>query len=265
MKIHFAFLFAVIILSTLTSACEPECRHAIAKAFSERYLEVVQDALDDLQGTLNVNLGMVPIPDQLTEVIPSRNVLDGIRTTVEDGIEGFMDLLKSGNETLEKNIYFVMFASDAPFKGDCNNPPRLERKMPPHGESWTLDECERMDYICGNPPSICHFLSEIKERIVSALTRRLKQDVQFGSGRLFQKLAPAVKECVRSIITEYGAGSLLKDPSVMAYINVLVTDMMKDLDAWSNTRVEHLCISDNKQDLCSGWDEALITEILRWP
>lgn len=142
----------------------------------------------------------------------------------------------------------------------------------------------KMDYICGNPPSICHHLDQvhawagvddvyqgkyscsiqIKGRIVDYIRARLKDETLFGSGNLFKNIAPAIKEQVRGTIRRYGAGSLLKDPSVAAYINVMATNTMHTLDKWSRDTVDSLC-TDPSDELCHGWDEQVIPEILKWP
>lgn len=123
-------------LAGIASACEPECRHSIAEAFAERYIPVVQRSVSDLNDLLYENLYNVPIPEKLLEFVPEDVLRQGVRDNLENGLETFVDQLN-----VTDGIYLTLFSGDEPFKGDCNDPPRLTRKKPPVGESWTLEEC----------------------------------------------------------------------------------------------------------------------------
>lgn len=131
------FVFANLLWMTL--ACEPECRHAIAQAFAERYVPVMQLVVSDLHDALDANLYNVSIPEQLAAIVPETELRDGLRSDLDEGLDEFMS--QATGEVFENGIYQAIFSGDAPFKGDCNNPPRLTRKKPPPGESWTLEEC----------------------------------------------------------------------------------------------------------------------------
>ena len=87
----------------------------------------------------------------------------------------------------------------------------------------------------------------------------------FGSGLLFQNLAPNMKRTVHSTIINYGAGSLLTDPDVMAYVNTIISNTIRTLDVWSHTTVQEICTKPEDDIVCDGWDEVVIPEILRWP
>lgn len=45
-----------------------------------------------------------------------------------------------------------------------------------------MADCHAMDYICGNPPSICHFLPMIKTRIERKLAEQLEIMIAGSSG-----------------------------------------------------------------------------------
>ncbi|KAI8146261.1 hypothetical protein BJV82DRAFT_601115 [Fennellomyces sp. T-0311] len=254
--------FLTLIVS-LASACEPLCRHAISQVFADRYIPVIHLAVNDLHESLNTNLYNVSIPTKLLNLVPEKVLQDGIRNTVEDGLDDFT--MQTTGDILEEGIYQTIFSGDEPFKGDCNNPKRLDRKKPNEGEEWTREECAKMDYRCGNPPSICHFLDLIKERIVVYLRGHLMEQTMFGSGLLFQNLAPNMKQSIHSDIINYGAGSLLTDPDVMAYVNTIISNTIRTLDEWSHTTVQDICTKPEDQIVCDGWDEVVIPEILRWP
>ncbi|KAG2225751.1 hypothetical protein INT45_011419 [Circinella minor] len=251
------------LVASLTSACEPLCRHAISQTLADRYIPVIHLAVNELHESLNTNVYHITIPDKLSNTVPEKELQDGIRNTIEDGLDDFT--MQATGAMLEEGIYQTLFSGDQPFKGDCNSPKRLDRKKPNEGEDWTREECEKMDYICGNPPSICHFLDMIKTRIVVYLRGYLMEQTQFGSGLLFQSLAPNMKQSIHSTIIRYGAGSLLTDADIMAYVNNIISNTIHSLDVWSHTTVQDICARPEDSDICDGWDEMVIPEILRWP
>ncbi|KAI9469312.1 hypothetical protein BDB00DRAFT_863164 [Zychaea mexicana] len=259
----FKRLITLTFLVSLASACEPLCRHAISQAFADRYIPVIHLAVTDLHEALNTNLYNITIPSKLLDVVPEKELQDGIRNTVQDGLDDFT--MQSTGDILQEGIHQTIFSGDEPFKGDCNNPKRLDRKKPKEDEEWTREECAKMDYICGNPPSICHFLDMIKGRIVVYLRAHLKEQTQFGSGLLFQNLAPNMKQAVHSTMIRYGAGSLLTDADIMAYVNNIISNTIRVLDVWSHTTVQDICAKPEDQAVCGGWDDVVIPEILRWP
>ncbi|CAO3652966.1 unnamed protein product [Cunninghamella echinulata] len=167
---------------------------------------------------------------------------------------------------LQNNIYSVIFNdAEKPFKGDCGAPPKkLTRKTPPPGESWTLQECEAMDYICGNPPSICHFLELIKQRIIDRMKILLEEPVQFD-GIIFKSLAQDTKQTIQGLMVKYGAGSLLRDQSVFGYINNIIRDIMITFDEWVQSDIKNLCQDPDQELFCGGWDNDIKYDILQFP
>ncbi|KAI9312571.1 hypothetical protein BX666DRAFT_1984298 [Dichotomocladium elegans] len=245
-------------------ACEPECRHNLAAAFATQYAPVIRLAADELQGALSSSFSNVTVPDTVSAVVP-----DGaIQRSFTSGLSKTLDLFveqATGPNILEKGIYSVMFAEEHPFKGDCNHPARLKRKMPPKGESWTREECEKMDYICGNPPSICHFLPMVKDRIVRRIQEQLTEFATFDEGFLVKNVVHAVKQSTYNAMSQYGAGSMVDDPRVNSYIDELVSSALRALKFWAAVDVAELCSRPGQKDACNGWDEIIIPEILRWP
>ncbi|KAF9399232.1 hypothetical protein BGZ94_005767, partial [Podila epigama] len=79
---------------------------------------------------------------------------------------------------LYRTIFDVIFFDEPKFKGDCNEPHRVDQ--PPLGVNWTMSDCHAMNYICGNPPSICHFMPMIKTRIVRKLKEQLVAKMDGG-------------------------------------------------------------------------------------
>lgn len=143
-------------LISVVFGCEPQCRKGVAHAFAEFYTPVVQLAVDGLQDTFSSTLFNVTVPQHLSAFVPEDALTASVLGDLSETLKLFVD--QATGKPLQDGIFAVMFSEADPFKGDCNHPRRLTRNMPPPGESWTREECEKMDYICGNPPSICHFL-----------------------------------------------------------------------------------------------------------
>ncbi|KAL0094273.1 hypothetical protein F4703DRAFT_1817477 [Phycomyces blakesleeanus] len=259
-----ALVVFTALFAGLTLACEPDCRHGLANDFSKFYSPVLQMAIDELHEKLAAELTKpITIAEQLSVVVYEENIREDVRTNIGPALKGFV--AEAVGKKLEDGIFKVMFAEELPFKGDCNNPKRIDRKMPPPGESWTREECEKMDYICGNPPSICHFLPDIKLRIVGRIRQQLHDYARYQQGLLFRTIAQAYRQSVHNTLVKYGAGSMTNDPSVMAYVNTLISGAGNATEDWLVEDVSELCTRPAQKELCDGWDEKIIPEILKWP
>ncbi|KAI8089764.1 uncharacterized protein BX664DRAFT_333833 [Halteromyces radiatus] len=258
-------LAVVALVATMVSGCEPPCRRGVAQAFADSYAPVVQDAVSQLHSTLKTNLFQsITVPVQITSVVPEDSIKDAVLRAVQETLEIYTN--RATGKPLTTGIYNVMFNEQDPFKGDCNHPKRLNRTMPPEGVSWTLDECDHMDYICGNPPSICYHLQMVKTRIIGRIKNQLTDNATFDDGLLVHSLVLNIKRAVHSVMTHYGAGSMTDNVHVMEYANSLVSNAIKTLGEWVNTDVQSLCDgSASESSHCSGWDPQIKLEILKWP
>ncbi|KAI8066336.1 hypothetical protein BC940DRAFT_65185 [Gongronella butleri] len=256
---------ALALFSTLALGCEPECRRGVAKAFADVYAPVVKDTVTQLREELRSNLfANTPLPEQIANVVPESDLKEQVLAVVSSTLDEFSN--RATDKPLAQGIFSVMFAEDKPFKGDCNHPRRLTRNMPPAGESWTLEECEKMDYICGNPPSICYHLKMVKERVIGRIKTQLTDHATFDDGLLVHSLVSAIKRSVHTVLTHYGAGSMADNMHVMDYANKLVSNGIRVLDGWINTDVKQLCDGNTAQSShCVGWDAEIKKEILKWP
>ncbi|KAF7723972.1 hypothetical protein EC973_001488 [Apophysomyces ossiformis] len=241
--------------TTSVLACEPLCRRGLAQAFAEHYAPVIQLTVDDLQTPLQAAYDEVPVPPQLQLLAPEAAFRQTMKFDLQTALQRFV--IEASGSTLEDGIYQVMFNEQDPFKGDCNNPRRLNRKMPPPGDA--------MDYICGNPPSICHFLDMIKLRIIGRIKQQMKEHATLGRGLLFRLLSNSVKEAIQKVLVENGSNRIPRDPSVMAYVNDLLSKAAKSMDDWIANDVQALCTRADQDDACNGWDEEIVPEILKWP
>ncbi|KAI9321552.1 hypothetical protein BX666DRAFT_1903559 [Dichotomocladium elegans] len=260
------FKSTLTVLATMAVAalaCEPECRHGVAHAFAENYVPVVRIAVDDLRDTFTSSLFNATFPAHVAAIVPEPVLRNSVSASISETLDVFVD--KATGSTLESGIFSVMFSEEKPFKGDCNNPPRLTRKMPPAGESWTLEECAKMDYICGNPPSVCYFIDEIKQRINRRIITQLQGYANHDSGELVQSIIQAVKQTTHAVMYQYGAGSMIDDPRVTMYIDILTSNAIESLDIWASKELLDICVTEKYDHACNSWTEDIKPEILKWP
>ncbi|ORX52403.1 hypothetical protein DM01DRAFT_1323561 [Hesseltinella vesiculosa] len=254
-------ILLLLLQISFINACEPPCRHAIAKAFSDQYRPLVHHLFAQLDLPLTRPIHYHALPESLVDAVPANELESMLTAAVRGNVKTFE---QNTTDNLESEIYNVMFNEDKPFKGDCSSPPRLKRKMPPEGQSWTMEECELMNYRCGNPPSICHFLDLIKDRIVGRIQSVLRDSIVYG-GPLYQPLGLDTKKAIQDTTIKYGGASLLKDQSIPAYTNDLIVSYRKALEAWVTDHVDSMCTNSAQATYCSGWEDELKIEILKWP
>ncbi|KAI7862823.1 hypothetical protein BDF14DRAFT_1876517 [Spinellus fusiger] len=252
---------------TTVLACEPECRHGLAEDFAKHYTPVIEQTVQGLGLSLSNAFANTTVPGLVSAVVPEDQLKASLVSALHVTLSDF--LVGATGRTLNDGIFSVMFAEKDPFKGDCNDPKRVDRKMPPPGESWTREECKLnchlMDYICGNPPSICHFLPLVKERIVGRIQSQLTDHALYDNGILVRSLVHNTEHAVMYALTHYGAGSLQEDPSVVHLVNTLRSHIITGLDKWVGEDVKTLCKKPTQKEVCHGWDEKIKDEILIWP
>lgn len=122
-----------------------------------------------------------------------------------------------------------------------------------------------MDYRCGNPPSICYFLEDVKSRCVGRMRRQLTQYASFDNGALVRNLVRNTRKSVYSTLSNNGVGKLSENAQVESYIAKLVSATIRVLDLWVADDIRELCEKPSQQDLCNSWDDAIKKEILKWP
>lgn len=140
---------ALAALAAVVSACEPECRHGVATDFATSYHGAIAHTLQLLKPELTKFSVHDTLPSQISAAVSE----DALRAGIEAGVATSIDKMLTAvtGESLDK-LYYAELFNPAPgkdvFKGDCNaivpetGKPRLDRRMPPKGESWTLEECK---------------------------------------------------------------------------------------------------------------------------
>jgi hypothetical protein len=131
----------LLLAASSVLACEMDCRRGLSRDFAGFYVPVIKDSISDLHSQLTKSIEKVAVPTVITDQFDKSELMDDIEQSIESSLNEFVTLAISQSR-LAEGFYQVMFNEELPYKGDCNNPRRLTRKMPPPGESWTLDECK---------------------------------------------------------------------------------------------------------------------------
>lgn len=246
------------------SACEMDCRRGVSRNFAGFYVPVIKDSITDLHSQLTKSIEKVPVPGAITSQLEKSELLEDIEESIETSLNEFVALATSQSK-LAEGFYQVIFNEELPYKGDCNHPKRLTRNMPPKGESWTMDECRKMDYRCGNPPSICYFLEDVKQRCIGRMRRQLTEYASFDNGALVKSLVRDTRKSIYGTLSNNGVGKLSENNQVESYIAKLVSATIRTLDIWVADDVRQLCEKPSQKELCNSWDEEIRLEILKWP
>ncbi|KAG0225704.1 hypothetical protein BGW41_004579 [Actinomortierella wolfii] len=176
-----------VLAPTTVQACERECQQNVSHAFADKY----QNISDSYYSYLGENIEkyvLWGIPESAYTKAESDNAV----ATFKDAVE---EARKAWALKIYPNVFTSIFADEPKFKGDCNHPKRVTQ--PPLGVWWKLEDCHQMDYICGNPPSICHFMPMIKKRIREKFIRMLQESVDGDESDLYSNyLGPALDKVV---------------------------------------------------------------------
>ncbi|KAI8378881.1 hypothetical protein EDC96DRAFT_493510 [Choanephora cucurbitarum] len=245
-------------------ACEMDCRRGVSKGFAHFYGPVIEESVNNLQLKLTDATSKVSVPSIITQNIDGSEVTSDLENSIKYSLDNFTTMA-TADSRLAEGFYQVIFNEELPYKGDCNNPKRLTRKMPPPGESWTMDECRKMDYRCGNPPSICYALEDVKQRCIGRMRRQMIDYSSPETGALVRSLVLGVRKSVRGSLQKGAAGKLIDNAEVGNYITKLVAVINRDLSDWVNEDVRQLCDKPSQKELCNSWDDEIRKEILRWP
>ncbi|CAG8654419.1 247_t:CDS:1 [Acaulospora colombiana] len=243
------FAFSTLLLTTTpVKACEASCQNGISKAFSDAYSieidKIYSNYIADLKNSSSLFDGFK------AHTTLKKETIDAIVTAVTDQGKSF----ESGLTDLVKNS---IFNEKPQFKGQCQNPLRVTQ--PPAGVNWTLSDCEKQDYICGNPPAICHFMSTIvKPRIVSDIDNSFSKVV--SSDDFLNSISAAIGKVASN---EGLSGSDLE-----SYVDH-VTDNFKDtIQGFESSFVGEFCkVTDNKKNetACDKYDSDIKLLLLSFP
>ncbi|KAF9213536.1 hypothetical protein BGZ59_005187 [Podila verticillata] len=225
MKMRFsaaAFIGAIsmAIFAPSVMACERECQVNVSHAFADKYQLVSNQYFTLLNGNVQASLFFGLPVNTLTTAEQTAAI-----KTVSDSI---VQAQEAWDKSIFQTVFDTIFKDEPKFKGDCNHPQRV--KQPPKGVWWVMEDCHLMDYICGNPPSICHFMPMIKTRIVVKLTNQLQALVSGDDGTVY---ATYVGPALQTVLTN--------QPKLAPYVanlhgnlNQILEKVTKDLANFAN-------------------------------
>ncbi|KAF9542065.1 hypothetical protein EC957_002358 [Mortierella hygrophila] len=187
MRFSTAAIFGAISMALFAPsvlACERECQVNVSHAFADKYDLISKTYYSFLGDRVEKSL-FYGVPEQ---ALSAAEVTATIKT-IKDSID---QAEAAWSKTIFPTIFDTIFKDEPKFKGDCNHPHRVIQ--PPRGVNWTMPDCHNMDYICGNPPSICHFMPMIKTRIVKKLTLQLQARVDGDDSDVYANyIGPALQ------------------------------------------------------------------------
>ncbi|CAJ0746891.1 10821_t:CDS:1, partial [Entrophospora sp. SA101] len=186
---------AVLLLFTATSvnACEEDCRVGISHAFADKYALEIAPKFNSFNASVNKNIFK---KFNVTDFVAS-NKVKKLKTGVLSALTKKISTLKKSFITsLTPLIQKSIFEQKPKFKGQCQVPERV--KQPPPGVPWKEGDCEKQDYICGNPPAICHFMNSIvKPRNIKNVIGSLSSK----EGPFFNTLNSEIKKVTAKFVT----------------------------------------------------------------
>ncbi|CAG8625228.1 23170_t:CDS:1 [Dentiscutata erythropus] len=243
----FITIFALIFITGPVKSCEKKCREGISDAFADSWGPEIAPIFDDLRTTVTTSLFFDMNLDDISDEWKVIDIVTReLATEVYNQINDFKNTyLRNMSTVIQDSIFNVL----PQFKGNCNDPFRV--KQPPLGVNWTSQDCERMDYICGNPPSICHFIGIAKQKCFNSLIQRII-DNSDTNGIYIQ----AIQHKVKTIADKH---SLAYDgtKSITKSITKVVQNSLYEFPSYFKSR---FC-----PDNCLQYDEDIKLLLLSYP
>ncbi|KAF9364797.1 hypothetical protein BGX34_000344 [Mortierella sp. NVP85] len=202
--------FSLALFAPSVLACERECMVNVSRAFSDKY------------GALSSNYFTIlhdRVQESLLYGIPADTLTADERVAVINTVqESVVAAQRTWDSSLFQTIFDSIFKDEPKFKGDCNHPRHVIQ--PPRGVNWLMSDCHKQDYICGNPPSICHFMPMIKTRTVLKLKQQLTARFDgFNSDVFVNNISTALQ----IIMTDL--------PKLQAYVTIFHSNLNHILDS----------------------------------
>ncbi|KAF9157091.1 hypothetical protein BG015_004167 [Linnemannia schmuckeri] len=229
MRFSTAAIFGAISMALFAPsvlACERECQVNVSHAFADKYELISNTYYTILSDRVEKSL-FYGVPEQTLTDAEGNTAIKTIKDSVEQAKTAWA-------KTIFQTVFDTIFKDEPKFKGDCNHPRRVIQ--PPLGVNWTMPDCHNMDYICGNPPSICHFMPMIKTRIVKKLTLQLQARVDGDESDVYVNyVGPALQTVLTAQpkLAPYGA-------VLHGNLNQILEEVKKDLNNFaSETQWSH--------------------------
>jgi len=244
----FLVIVFIAILFTIdsTKACEKDCRLGISDAIAKNYARETGPFFSKFSSNLTTNLykGI-----NVIKLAGSASIATSLKKDINTGIRATVNGLQAtftGN--FKKLVLNSIFTQEPPFKGDCSDPFRVEQ---PEALPWPDEACEKMDYICGNPPSICHFLDSI---VKPRITKNIKIDLE----NRFKSFVNALTFTVKDIAEMRGMTESRFKATLVTGCNKNIKTQLKIFITEFKRR---FCRNNN----CEQYDEEIKDVLLSFP
>lgn len=232
--------FSLALFAPTVLACERECQVNVSRAFADKY-----------EGLSNVYFTVLhqKIDESLFYGIPRDAFTSAEKEaaikTIQDSVTTAQAVWDS---SVFQTVFDTIFKDEPKFKGDCNHPHRVVQ--PPRGVNWTMSDCHMMDYICGNPPSICHFMPMIKTRIVLKLKSQLQVRFDGDNSDIYVNNLASALQVVLTV-----------QPKLQAYVAALHANLNQILESITGTIVDYA----NETQWKKEWDTEIKYLLLTFP
>ncbi|CAG8437166.1 13575_t:CDS:1 [Funneliformis mosseae] len=255
MRYNIRFIVALIVtfipfIIDSTFACEKDCRIGVAQAFVDSYALELQPMFTDLSQKITKNLyynDNTSLSKITTDPSLASNVLKSIYTSTSELVN--KTLLQTVISESPRKIHDAIFETEPKFKGDCNNPKRVTQ--PPPGIAWTFDDCKKMDYICGNPPSVCHFFEDNRSRSIKAIVSNVQSHC--SNGDFYDRIMSNIK----TVATHGG----IESDGVNYLLNQTSTAIKQHLDQFPAAFQMNFCSNNT----CNKYDHKIKELLLTYP
>ncbi|CAG8642853.1 23316_t:CDS:1 [Cetraspora pellucida] len=238
----FVIVCALFFIAEQVKSCEKECQIGISNAFASSYTVEITPFYKDFKNDSLEHLFFSMSYDSVsTDPNVIKQVTIQLDSSISDQIDSLMNTFLTGVSDIVKN---AIFNEDPKMKGDCNN----TVVQPPLGVNWTYQDCILMDKICGNPPSICHFIDLNKQKIYKDLKAKVSDNSKEG-GDYITQISNVIKDVAsKNNLTQNSSDYLVKGTS---------KNVQNSLIGFANNFNDHFC-SDN----CTKYDNTTIIPLL---
>ncbi|KAG0251172.1 hypothetical protein DFQ27_008955 [Actinomortierella ambigua] len=203
-----AAISVAVFSPSVAQACERECQQNVSRAFADKY-EILSNMYYTHLGDNIEKSVFWGVPQGSYSKAEGESSLVTLKTAVDEA-------RKAWNTKIYTNVFDSIFKDEPKFKGDCNHPKRVIQ--PPLGVWWKPEDCHQMDYICGNPPSICHFMPMIKKRIRDKFIQMLQASVDGDESDVYANyIGPALDK----VTTDHAKLAQFK-PTLHANLNQIL-------------------------------------------
>ncbi|CAG8537071.1 18322_t:CDS:1 [Gigaspora rosea] len=246
-------IFALIFIAGPVNSCEQDCRDGISNAFTDKWKGEATPIFQKLKANVTAFLYYSMSLDKISD---NKTVIDQV--TRELATEVFNDadnftksISKKFITNMPQLIQTAIFVVSPAFLGDCNHPHRVDQ--PPKNVNWTKDDCKKMDYICGNPPSICHFFDVAKQKCFNQLSQNIANITTNSDGIAFIK---TIKDSVKAIANKHNLNS---DGTQFLSDNV-IANAQSSLNGFADKFSTEFC-----PDGCPEFDDEIKNLLLSFP